>query len=86
MTQAKNCGVLIKLHLEEAPVLVARNYDVFIDAIFGFSFVRGERIREPYNDIIKKLNDLNKRGLPVISVDIPSGWEVNKGYEGEGLE
>lgn len=52
-----------------------------IDAIFGFSF-KGA-IREPYLTIIK---DLKASGLPVCSVDVPSGWNVDTGSNDEGFE
>ena len=49
-------------------------YDLIVDAIFGFSF-HGE-IREPFKNIIDKLKKLEDK---VISVDIPSGFDVVKG-------
>ncbi|POS87550.1 hypothetical protein EPUL_000461, partial [Erysiphe pulchra] len=48
--------------------------DYIIDAIFGFSF-SGE-IREPFRAVITALE---KTSLPVISVDVPSSWDVEKG-------
>jgi NAD(P)H-hydrate epimerase len=50
------------------------DYDLIVDAIFGFSF-KGA-IREPYLTLIK---DLKACGLPICSVDIPSGWNVDTG-------
>ena len=49
-------------------------YNFIIDAIFGFSF-HGE-IRQPFKDIIDKLNKIEDK---IISVDIPSGYDINKG-------
>ncbi|KAI9275993.1 apolipo protein A-I-binding protein-like protein [Sporodiniella umbellata] len=48
--------------------------DVILDSLFGFSF-HGD-IREPYREIIQALNSTNK---PIVSVDIPSGWDVDRG-------
>ena len=51
-----------------------------VDALFGFSF-RGE-IREPFGEILHRVMDIqeNKKGkVKVISVDIPSGWNVDDG-------
>jgi len=48
--------------------------DVILDAIFGFSFK--PPIRTPFDTIIPTLNDSR---LPILSVDIPSGWDVEKG-------
>jgi len=48
--------------------------DVILDAIFGFSF-KGP-IRSPFDSALPLLTD---SGLPIVSVDIPSGWDVEKG-------
>lgn len=49
--------------------------DIFVDALFGFSF-KGEP-REPYASII--MNDFVLSKIPVVSVDVPSGWDVDHG-------
>lgn len=51
-----------------------RSSDLILDAIFGFSF-QGP-IRAPF-DVALSL--IAQSGLPVVSVDIPSGWDVEKG-------
>ena len=43
-----------------------------LDALFGFQF-KGE-IREPFLSII---NQVKQSDLPVISVDVPSGWSID---------
>ncbi|GBB90402.1 hypothetical protein RclHR1_17350004 [Rhizophagus clarus] len=48
--------------------------DLIVDALFGFGFT-GE-IRSPFDKIIQKLRGTN---IPIVSVDIPSGWDVEKG-------
>ena len=48
--------------------------DVVMDAIFGFSF-KGEP-RAPFDTVLQDLIHTDK---PILSVDIPSGWEVEKG-------
>lgn len=56
--------------------------DVILDAIFGFSFK--PPVRSPF-DVALPL--LSSSGLPIVSVDIPSGWDVEEGNkEGVGLE
>jgi len=56
--------------------------DVILDAIFGFSFQ--PPIRAPF-DTALKLIAASK--LPIISVDVPSGWNVESGNkDGVGLE
>ena len=53
---------------------VRRDHSVIVDALFGFSF-KGEP--RPYAADI--LRTVKESGLPVVSVDIPSGWDVEKG-------
>lgn len=52
------------------------NTDVIMDAIFGFSFK--PPIRTPFDAVLPLLNESR---LPIVSVDIPSGWDVEKGNE-----
>ena len=49
--------------------------DILLDAIFGTG-IRGD-IREPYASAIEAIND-NRRGF-VLAVDVPSGFDPNKG-------
>jgi len=51
-----------------------QNSDVIMDAIFGFSFK--PPIRAPFDAVLPLLNESR---LPIVSVDIPSGWDVEKG-------
>mmetsp|Transcript_83998 Transcript_83998/g.166818 ORF Transcript_83998/g.166818 Transcript_83998/m.166818 type:complete len:260 (-) Transcript_83998:37-816(-) len=59
--------------------------DVIVDAIFGFSFKgwRGGGKDAPFDDIIKFLGAEEgvqpRHAVPVVSVDIPSGWDVEAG-------
>ncbi|EPT05270.1 hypothetical protein FOMPIDRAFT_1057550 [Fomitopsis schrenkii] len=48
--------------------------DVILDAIFGFSFQ--PPVRAPFDAALPLLT---ASGLPIVSVDIPSGWDVEKG-------
>ncbi|KAL6058588.1 NAD(P)H-hydrate epimerase [Balamuthia mandrillaris] len=52
-----------------------KDFDVIMDAIFGFSF-KGTSIRAPFDSIIETLKNTK---VPIISVDIPSGWDVEEG-------
>ena len=53
--------------------------DVVLDAIFGFSF-KGV-VRAPFDEALRLISSSKK---PTVSVDIPSGWDVEKGNE-EGI-
>jgi len=65
----------IKVHSECPSAAELREAcDLVVDAIFGFSF-QGE-MREPFGSIVKTLNESQR---PVVAVDIPSGWDLEKG-------
>lgn len=56
--------------------------DVVLDAIFGFSFL--PPIRAPFDTALKLISESK---LPIVSVDIPSGWNVEEGNkDGLGLQ
>jgi hydroxyethylthiazole kinase-like uncharacterized protein yjeF len=52
---------------------VERDFDLVVDAVFGFSF-RGE-VREPFIGVLRQLSAVNT--IPLISIDVPSGWPVD---------
>ena len=57
------------------------HFDTIVDGIFGYSF-RGE-IRPPFDSIISLVKSSAR---PVVSIDIPSGWDVEQGnVTGRGL-
>jgi len=59
-----------------------KDSDVILDAIFGFSFK--PPIRPPFDAILPLLNSSRR---PIVSVDIPSGWDVEEGNNlGVGLK
>ena len=49
--------------------IISNNYNLVVDAIFGFSF-KGE-IRPPFGDVIEKMKNVK---IPICSIDIPSGF------------
>ncbi|KAI0770216.1 YjeF N-terminal domain-like protein [Fomes fomentarius] len=48
--------------------------DVILDAIFGFSFK--PPVRAPFHQALPLIAN---SGLPIVSVDVPSGWNVDEG-------
>lgn len=59
-----------------------KDSDVILDAVFGFSFQ--PPIRSPFDGVLPLLNESRR---PIVSVDIPSGWDVEKGDDlGVGLK
>ena len=64
------------------PDALDASFDLVLDGIFGFSF-KGS-IRAPFDTVVR---DLKASSLPILSIDIPSGWHVEDGnVSGEGLE
>jgi len=49
-------------------------FDVVVDAIFGFSF-KGN-VRAPFESLLEVLKDVQ---VPICAVDVPSGWDVENG-------
>ena len=70
---ALKCEVTQITELPQDPAQLAQEYDLIIDAIFGFSFQASGDIREPFGSAIELLKRVD---LPVVAVDIPSGWHV----------
>lgn len=56
-------------------------FDMIVDGIFGFSFK--PPIREPYNHVLSSFSNIN---VPIFSIDIPSGWDVEKGNANQMYE
>ena len=59
------------------------DFAFIIDAIFGYSFSGKQGIREPFNTVI---SCLKKSATPIVSIDIPSGWDVDNVNVDENLE
>jgi pyridoxamine-phosphate oxidase len=82
VTQLKSLEITF-LSEKELPPLLSDEYDLVVDAMFGFSF-RGTP-REPFAHLISVVSVLthahieHKKETKVISIDIPSGWDVELG-------
>nr|BAJ96979.1 predicted protein [Hordeum vulgare subsp. vulgare] len=76
--------------VEDLPQDLSGQYDIVIDAMFGFSFHGAPR--PPFDDLIQMLVSLSVVGdsakrPPIVSVDIPSGWHVEEGdVSGGGIK
>jgi NAD(P)H-hydrate epimerase len=55
------------------------NADLIVDALFGFSF--HPPVRKPFDEVLPKIIDSR---TPVLSVDIPSSWDVEDGPPKKG--
>lgn len=58
--------------------LTVSKYRLIADGLFGFSFK--PPVRETFKDV---MNLMVETDVPIVSVDIPSGWNVETGPEGE---
>ncbi|KAG8967985.1 hypothetical protein FRC05_001695 [Tulasnella sp. 425] len=73
--QCTNCTIPTISSLDELKQqLQPGKSDCILDAIFGFSFK--PPVRAPFDEVLPLLNNSK---LPIVSVDIPSGWDVEKG-------
>ncbi|XP_043995491.1 NAD(P)H-hydrate epimerase [Gambusia affinis] len=78
-TQCEKMEIPFLSDMPEAEV-IDEAYNLVIDAIFGFSFQGA--VREPFGSI---LDVLKKITVPIASIDIPSGWDVEQG-SADGLQ
>ena len=76
--------VLEEMPHDDSVLLLQEDYALIIDSIFGFSF-KGEP-REPFKSILQTMqavqqgdNDDTTTRVPILAVDVPSGWNVNEG-------
>lgn len=64
-----NCGGRVYNSVGE----VIDEYDIVIDAVFGFGF--SGHLRSPFNDLIHFMN--SHKHSKLVSIDVPSGWKVD---------
>ncbi|XP_067938443.1 NAD(P)H-hydrate epimerase-like [Watersipora subatra] len=69
VTQCTKFGIPF---LEELPL--SADYDVVVDALFGFSFK--PPVRESFLPLMNMMKNCKR---PLVSIDIPSGWDVADG-------
>ncbi|XP_069796407.1 NAD(P)H-hydrate epimerase [Narcine bancroftii] len=74
VTQCRKMDIPFLTEFPSEPPLIDELYNLVVDAIFGFSF-KGQ-VREPFASILSTLEGVS---IPIASVDIPSGWDVEQG-------
>lgn len=77
VTQLADLGVPEITSVDEVIGLVDGGVSVIIDALFGFSFK--PPAREPFATVLAHLAANSDKIAPIVSVDIPSGWDVDDG-------
>eukprot|EP01113_Clastostelium_recurvatum_P037977 TRINITY_DN5611_c0_g2_i2.p1 TRINITY_DN5611_c0_g2~~TRINITY_DN5611_c0_g2_i2.p1 ORF type:complete len:245 (+),score=46.19 TRINITY_DN5611_c0_g2_i2:87-821(+) len=81
--QATGAGATV-LDLVPDVKTIPHRYGVVVDALFGFSF-KGD-VRAPFDTILRDINTLTD-ATKIVSVDIPSGWDVEEGdVRGIGIQ
>jgi len=73
VSQCEKMGLPFLQDLPEVPEL-NENYDLIVDALFGFSFK--PPVRPAFEAAMTRLSTTQ---TPVASIDVPSGWDVEKG-------
>ncbi|KAM6038100.1 NAD(P)H-hydrate epimerase [Theristicus caerulescens] len=79
-TQCQKMDIPFLPEFPAEAALIDELYGLVVDAIFGFSF-KGA-VREPFGSILSTLERIT---VPIASIDIPSGWDVEKG-KADGLQ
>jgi NAD(P)H-hydrate epimerase len=80
LKQCSNIGIPVLSNVTTGD-LTQLNIDLIIDAVFGFGF-NGE-VRPPFDKVLDLMKNFD---VPIASIDIPSGWDVEKGdVNGNGL-
>ena len=71
--QCQELGVAIAPEFNEHDV---GEHQVILDSVFGFDFQGDRGVRAPYDRMLRCMRDTL---VPVVSVDVPSGWDVEQG-------
>ncbi|KAG2374836.1 hypothetical protein C9374_010413 [Naegleria lovaniensis] len=76
--QCTTLGISIYFSLSE----LLQNYSLtdftfILDAIFGYSFSGKSGIREPFKTVIETVKKPEYSSIPIVCIDIPSGWEID---------
>lgn len=74
---ARDCSGITAASIRESA-------DVVVDALFGFSF--RPPLRSPFDELMRAIAEASSGAMavPVASVDVPSGWDVD-GEDATGL-
>ena len=82
VAQCTDLGIPIVPALDAADVdHTLERFDVILDAVFGFSFNPARGVRAPFDAPLRAMRRTNSSHdlPPVVSIDIPSGWDVADG-------
>ena len=80
LVQAEMADVKFIEAMPESAEEISSQYSLVVDCIFGFSFQ--PPVRPQFSPILELLSQLSS--VPLVSVDIPSGWGVEAGPPEDG--
>lgn len=80
-TQCEKMDIPFLSYLPSEASLIRDSYNLIVDALFGFNFV--PPLKPEFTSI---LDTMTKCGLPIASLDIPSGWDVDNGSAEGGIQ
>lgn len=79
MKQCQNLHIPTLSSFSDFTKHYAESTDLILDTIFGFSF--HPPVRSPFDEVLRTIasgSSKDKR-IPIVSIDIPSGWSVEDG-------
>uniref|UniRef100_H9GJM0 ApoA-I-binding protein 2 n=1 Tax=Anolis carolinensis TaxID=28377 RepID=H9GJM0_ANOCA len=80
-TQCEKMDIPFLSYLPTEVQLISDAYNLVVDAVLGVESNPGE-ILEPYSTILAILKQIH---VPLVSLDVPSGWDVETGGSSDGL-
>lgn len=82
LKQCQNLHISTLNSPEEFTKHYSSSTDVILDTIFGFSF--HPPVRSPFDAVLRTIANPpegKSKKLPIVSIDIPSGWSVEDGMQ-----
>jgi hypothetical protein len=76
LKQCQNLHIPTLSSAEEFTSHYSSSTDLILDTIFGFSF--HPPVRSPFDAVLRTIAD---KRVPIVSIDIPSGWSVEDGAQ-----
>uniref|UniRef100_A0A8C5WI52 ApoA-I-binding protein 2 n=1 Tax=Leptobrachium leishanense TaxID=445787 RepID=A0A8C5WI52_9ANUR len=74
-TQCEKMDIPFLSYLPTEVQLINDAYNIVVDAVLGAD-AESQELKEPYMSILGTLKQIK---IPIISIDIPSGWDVENG-------
>ncbi|KAL5963380.1 NAD P H-hydrate epimerase [Taenia solium] len=76
VTQCEKMGIAFLSYIPSDVKILESAYDLIVDALFGFGF--RPPLKPDFAETVQRIASLN---VPLVSIDVPSGWEVSEKTE-----